>query len=179
MTKIKEITNKRDAYYFLCKNHIQGKTGFTVGIGGYFNGRMVAVMTFKKVKDGCWELNRFATDINYRCIGIGGKLFTYFIKNYNVENIKTFADRRWTIDKDNNIYTKLGFKFNSFVRPSYWYYKQSNGCVRLHKFGFRKQLLHKRYNLPLSMTENEMVKRLGYTKIWDCGLIKYVWKPYR
>ena len=177
--KIKEITNKRDAYDFLCKNHIQGKTGFTVGIGGYFNGRMVAVMTFKKVKDGCWELNRFATDINYRCIGIGGKLFTYFIKNYNVENIKTFADRRWTIDKDNNIYTKLGFKFNSFVRPSYWYYKQSDGCVRLHKFGFRKQLLHKRYNLPLSMTENEMVKRLGYTKIWDCGLIKYVWKPYR
>lgn len=83
------------------------------------------------------------------------------------------------IDKDNNIYTKLGFKFNSFVRPSYWYYKQSDGCIRLHKFGFRKQLLHKRYNLPLSMTENEMVKRLGYTKIWDCGLIKYVWKPYR
>lgn len=22
----------------------------------------------------------------------------------------------------------------------------------------------------------EMVKELGYDRIWDCGLIKYVWK---
>ena len=26
------------------------------------------------------------------------------------------------------------------------------------------------------MTETEMVKELGYDRIWDCGLIKYVWK---
>jgi hypothetical protein len=25
------------------------------------------------------------------------------------------------------------------------------------------------------MTETEMVKELGYDRIWDCGLIKYVW----
>jgi len=26
------------------------------------------------------------------------------------------------------------------------------------------------------MTETEMAKALGYDRIWDCGLIKYVWK---
>ena len=26
------------------------------------------------------------------------------------------------------------------------------------------------------MTETEMAKELGYDRIWDCGLIKYVWK---
>ena len=26
------------------------------------------------------------------------------------------------------------------------------------------------------MTENEMTKSLGYDKIWDCGLFKYVWR---
>jgi hypothetical protein len=26
------------------------------------------------------------------------------------------------------------------------------------------------------MTETEMVKKLGYDRIWDCGLIKYIWK---
>lgn len=26
------------------------------------------------------------------------------------------------------------------------------------------------------MTETEMVKKLGYDRIWDCGLIKYVWE---
>ena len=28
----------------------------------------------------------------------------------------------------------------------------------------------------MSMTESEMVKELGYDKIWDCGLFKYVWR---
>lgn len=45
----------------------------------------------------------------------------------------------------------------------------------MHKFGFRKQILHKKYGLPLSMTESEMTKQLGYYRIWDCGLFKYVW----
>ena len=43
-------------------------------------------------------------------------------------------------------------------------------------FNFRKQNLHKKYDLPLTMTEDEMTEKLGYYKIWDCGLFKYVWK---
>jgi hypothetical protein len=26
------------------------------------------------------------------------------------------------------------------------------------------------------MTETEMVKELGYERIWDCGLFKFVWE---
>ena len=29
--------------------------------------------------------------------------------------------------------------------------------------------------LTENMTETEMAKELGYDRIWDCGLIKYVW----
>ena len=29
------------------------------------------------------------------------------------------------------------------------------------------------------MTETEMAKELGYDRIWDCGLIKYVWERKR
>lgn len=28
----------------------------------------------------------------------------------------------------------------------------------------------------MTMTETEMARELGYDRIWDCGLIKYVWK---
>ena len=45
----------------------------------------------------------------------------------------------------------------------------------MHKFGFSKQKLNKLYNLPLSMTEKEMCDKLGFERIWDCGLYKYVW----
>ena len=27
-----------------------------------------------------------------------------------------------------------------------------------------------------TMTELEMATKLGYTRIWDCGLFKYVWE---
>lgn len=173
--KVVEITDKNEAYEFLDKNHIQGRTGFTIALGAYYNNELVGVMTFKKEKNGYWDLNRFATDINYQCIGIGGKLFKYFTRNYDFIEIKSFADRRWTIDPTNNLYTKLGFKFNSFVSPTYWYYKDGE-IIRHHKFGFRKQILHKRYGLPLDLKESEMAERLGYTRIWDCGLIKYVYR---
>jgi hypothetical protein len=134
-------------------------------------------MTFKTL-DKCnnWELTRFASNYNYICQGVGGKLFTHFIKNYNPEEIKSFADRRWTINEENNIYIKLGFKFDSYTNPDYHYYREEDGPIRQHKFAFRKNRLNKKYGLPLSMTEEEMTENLGYTKIYDCGLIKYVWK---
>ena len=175
--KVVEITDKNEAYEFLDKNHIQGRTGFTVALGAYYNNELVGVMTFKKEKEGYWDLNRFATDINHQCVGIGGKLFKYFTRNYPFIEIKSFADRRWSIDPTNNLYTKLGFKFDSFVPPSYWYYNPKISRIeRFHKFGFRKQHLHNKYGLPLTMTEREMTETLGYTRIWDCGLIKYVYR---
>ena len=175
--EIREISKKDEVYEFLDKNHIQGRTGFTIGLGAYHEEKLVGVMTFKKEKEGYWDLNRFATDINYQCIGIGGKLFKHFVRNYPFIEIKSFADRRWTIDPTNNLYTKLGFEFDSYVPPTYWYYNQKiDQNKRFHKFGFRKQHLHKQYGLPLTMTEREMTESLGYTRIWDCGLIKYIFK---
>ena len=173
--EIREIPKKDEVYEFLDKNHIQGRTGFTIALGAYYNNELVGVMKFKKEKEGYWDLNRFATDINYQCIGVGGKLFKHFTRNYPFIEVKSFADRRWTTDPDNNLYTKLGFAFDSYVPPSYWYYKDGE-IVRHHKFGFRKQILHKRHGLPLGLKESEMAERLGYARIWDCGLIKYVYK---
>ena len=43
-------------------------------------------------------------------------------------------------------------------------------------FGFRKARLNKKYGLPLTMTESEMTEKLGYIKVYDAGLIRYVWK---
>ena len=175
--EIREISNKNEAYDFLDKNHIQGRTVCTVALGAYHQEELVGIMTFKREKEGYWDLNRFATDINYQCVGIGGKLFKYFTKHYDFKEIKSFADRRWTTDPTDNLYIKLGFEFDSFVEPTYWYYNPKvDRYKRFHKFGFRKQSLHNQYGLPLEMTEREMTTTLGYTRIWDCGLIKYIYK---
>lgn len=173
---IREI-NGDLAKLFLEQNHIQGYFYATVYIGAFYNDKLVGVMSFINEGKNMWNLNRFATDINYNCIGIGGKLFNYFIKNYDFKEIKSFADRRWTINYKDNLYTKLGFELDSFTPPSYSYYNPSvDRFKRFHKFVFRKKRLNHKYGLPLTMTETEMVKELGYDRIWDCGLIKYVYK---
>lgn len=175
---IKEIT-KNESQPFLEKYHIQGFVDSSIHLGAFYNKQLIAVMLFKKESkiSTNWELTRFASTYEYVCQGIGGKLFKYFIRNYNPSKIKSFADRRWTIDEENNVYLQLGFKFDSYTKPSYSYIiKKIDKCKRFHKFGFRKQKLAKKYGFPLTMTETEMAKALGYDRIWDCGLIKYVWK---
>ena len=170
--------DKCTAEIFLNQYHIQGFASSTVYLGCFYESNLIGVMTFKKeCKDGYWELNRFASDYNYICQGVGGKLFKYFIKKYNPIEVKSFADRRWTIDKDNNLYTKLGFTLEKVLKPDYKYYNPKvDKYKRFHIFNFRKEILHKKYGFDMSMTETEMVKELGYDKIWDCGLFKYVWK---
>ena len=88
--------------------------------------------------------------------------------------IKSFADRRWTINKD-NIYTKIGFKLTEELNPEYRYIDKNKPKERIHKFNLRKKTLHNRYGFPINMTETEMVEKLGLTKVWDCGLLKYEW----
>lgn len=173
---IKKIDNSTSCD-FLEKYHIQGFANSTVYLGAYYNNELIAVMSFLKENDGNWNLTRFASDYNYICCGVGGKLFNYFIKEYNPSEVKSFADRRWTINETDNVYTKLGFTVDYVLSPEYRYYNSKiDKYKRFHKFGFRKDVLHKKYGLPLTMTEREMTKELGYDRIWDCGLIKYVWK---
>ena len=163
-----------DAKLFLNENHIQGQSKATVYIGAKYNDELIGVMNFVKYKDNEWELNRFATDRKYICQGVGSKLFSHFIKNYNPSVIKSFADRRWT-SQEENLYLKLGFELESILEPDYRYVV-SGTYKRIHKFNFRKQTLHKKYGFDLSLTESQMAEKLNAYKIWDCGLLKYVWK---
>ena len=173
---ILEISNN-EAKEFLIKNHIQGYSNTTLSIGAFYQGILVGVMCFNKTgKDNEWILNRFATDNKYICQGVGGKLFKYFIKLHNPKIIKSFADRRWTLTENKNLYTALDFKLTNVLLPDYRYIDKSNPKQRIHKFNLRKKTLHNKYNLPIELTEKQMTEKLGYVKIWDCGLYKYEWK---
>ena len=175
---VKEIY-KNDAEIFLNKFHIQGYSPSSIYIGAFYNNQLIAVMSFKNgnLKNKCWELTRFATDYNYICQGIGGKLFNFFVKVYNPAKVISFADRRWTVNINDNLYTKLGFKIDTINKPDYKYYNENvDRYKRIHKMYFNKQKLHKKYGFPLTMTETEMAKELKYDRIWDCGLVKYIWE---
>lgn len=178
--EIKQI-DVNEADLFLEQYHIQGFASSTIYLGAFYNNKLIAVMSFLKDNNSGdkWTLTRFASDTHFICQGVGGKLFKFFIRKYTPSYIKSFADRRWTIDEERNIYKQLGFVFDGYTEPNYTYYNQKvDRYRRFHKFGFRKRILHRKYGLPLSMTENEMTKELGYKKIWDCGLIRYIYRNH-
>ena len=170
---VKVITNN-EAREFLDLNHIQGFVNSSLYLGLFHEDKLLSVMTFNKEKNGMYNLTRFATDCDYIVSGAASKLLSYFKKNYVFNEIKTFLDRRWENWKKENLYDKLGFKKESTLKPDYSY---ANGHgERKHKFLFRKDKLNKRYGFPMTMTEREMTDKIGYYRIWDCGLIKYVYK---
>ena len=174
-TIIREIYNNEEKL-FLNKYHIQGVGQSTISLGAFYNDELVGVMTFKKLSNDSYDydLTRFATNYNYVYQGLASKMLSYFIKNNKVDSIISFADRRWTLDMHDNLYTKLGFKLDSILSPDYRYYNERvDKYKRFHKFGFRKQTLNKKYGLDLNLTETEMIKILGYDRIWDCGLFRY------
>lgn len=170
---------------FYNTNHIQGAVSSIIHLGAYYNNILVGGMSFDNKRNmnkeiihdsNTYELTRFATNNNYIVIGIGGKLLNYFIKNYSPKRIISFADRRWTINRDNNFYTKIGFKLLKVLKPDYSYV---NGKIdryrRYHKFNFGKNKLKEKYPevYDENKTEWEMMQELGYDRIWDCGKFKY------
>ena len=173
---IRKIENNV-AKEFLTKNHIQGYSNTTISYGAFYQNILIGVMCFNKTgKDGEWILNRFATDNKYICQGVGGKLFKYFIVENNPTSVKSFADRRWTLSSDKNLYTMMGFSLTEIIGPEYRYINSTNPKERIHKFNLRKKSLHRKYDLSMDLTEKEMTQKIGYVKIWDCGLYKYEWK---
>jgi hypothetical protein len=158
---VSEIKDSKISTKFLEDNHIQGKDYSIIKLGLFFNEELVSVMTFnksegrKKIEEGGWNLSRFCNKINLNIVGGASKLLNFFIKNYDVRRIVSYADRDWSIG---DLYFKLGFDLVSENNPDYKYIIENK---RMHKSRFRKS--------KTGLSEKE----LDLLKIWDCGKLKF------
>lgn len=165
--EVKEIKDSKMATRFLEENHIQGKVNSNIKIGLFFNGELVSLMTFdryegrKKMEASSWNINRFCNKLNTNVIGGASKILKYFIKNYDVNRIISYADKDWS---NGYLYEKLGFKNINESKPDYKYIINNK---RVHKSRYKKSILNTK------MTENEYMKKLNINKIWDSGKIKF------
>lgn len=168
--------NKKVADSFLEKYHIQGTDKNKIQYGAFYNNILVGVMTFNKTLKNEYILNRFAVNYEYNVRGLASKMLNHFIIMFNPSKIISFADRRWTFDPENNLYTKLGFTLKNIIEPTYTYYKASiHKFIRFDKKVFNRKKLLEKYSDQINntMTEIEMLKTLGIDRIWDCGQFKY------
>lgn len=164
---------------FVNRYHIQGSLSAPIRIAAYKDFDLVAVMSFGKrrvalgakkhlLSNNEYEMFRFCSKGNIP--GIGSRLLKYFIKKYDPEIITTYADRRWGEGK---FYEKIGFKYIGSTEPSYFYTKDFFN--RKYRFSFRKNVLVEKYGANPSKTEIEIVREMGYDRVWDCGTNKYKW----
>jgi very-short-patch-repair endonuclease len=172
---------------FLNENHIQGDSNSSINIGLKYNNEIVAAMTFSKERviyngkqdKGHYELIRYANKLGYNVVGGFSKLLSHFIKENSAESLKTFCDARWSgINPLNTVYSKCGFKYIGLTKPNYWYMHKTNMLNRKHRYNFTKHSILKNHTeLDPNKTEWELMKELGYNRIWDCGNMKFILTP--
>lgn len=170
--EIKIIDNKLSKIFYE-SYHIQGYAKGFINLGLYYNNDLVACMTFCKQRefinsikeDDTYELLRYASSNIVR--GGAGKLLKHFEKTVNPKKIISYADARWSTGQ---LYKALGFTNNNILNPGYWY--TNDYSTRFHRFNFTKSKLVRNGN-STELTEWEIMQRLGYDRIWDCGQYRF------
>lgn len=160
---------------FLAKNHLQGADHSSVYIGLVFGDEIVGCMTFgcarfDKTFDGL-ELIRYCLSLNTTVIGGAEKLLKFFSKNHK-DKVVSYADRRWSIG---GIYERLGFTLipGRKIVPNYFYYHLGTKEILSRQKCVKKNLLKENPDKK-DMSEHDIMRELGYVRVFDAGNLKYI-----
>lgn len=164
---------------FISQYHLQGYVPASYRYGLYYNGELVSVMSFGKLrkvlgsvnKTGIYELYRYCVKSGYIISGGASKLFKYAVNDMpGVKGIMTYAKRDWSTG---NLYKKLGFNFIGYTEPNYIWVDSHGNCVS--RYASRKDKIVKTPAEKL-MTETAIMESRGYYKCYDSGNLKFVWE---
>ena len=176
--QIRELSYNEKKIFFE-QNHIDGDSVSKYNIGLFFENTLVCAASFgsrKISKKEHFELIRFANTINFNVVGGFSKIMKYFMKKYNPNELITYADIRWSgINPQNTVYEKNKFEFVGLSKPNYFYLASNDFIHRLNRCNFMKHKLVKEGADP-NKSEKEIMKERGYTRIWDCGTLKFKYK---
>lgn len=171
--KIMEISDS-ESRDFLEFNHIQGYCISKFRFGLFNSGKLVSVMTFGKLRrslgqkssDGEYELLRFCNLGGYSVVGGASKILKAFIDKIHPNRVISYADRSWS---SGELYKRLGFSLIKNTDPNYYWVVNN---IRRNRFNFRKDSLVKE-GFDHKKSESEIMRDLGYYRIWDSGSSKW------
>lgn len=170
-----QLVDSKTSKSFLNENHLQGNCYGSINLGLYHNNELVSLMVIGSsrhfVGNGKtkYELIRFCNKLNTTVIGSASKLLNHFIKNYDPNEIISYADKRWS---NGNIYELLNFQLYNTSKPNYYYII---GDKRIYRYNLRKNILIKKFNCPKEKTEKEFCFEQKWYRIYDCGCLCYKW----
>ena len=169
-----KIIDVSEAKEFCNKYHLQGYSNSSVNLGCYYEDTLIGVITFGTPRfdsKNQYELIRLCWMSNISVVGGTEKLFSYFLNNFSVSSILTYCDISKFVG---NIYTKLGFKVVSITEPNYKWVKPYPVLV-LTRYKTQKHKLIEQGLGTDDETEDEIMLRLGFYKIYDSGNLRLEW----
>lgn len=183
--EIKEVDHT-ECEVFLDKNHRQGSSTSSVRLGLYYNGELVSVMTFGKMRHSigtsadedlsdCWELVRFCSKINTNVVGAASRLFCHFVKTYRPNRIRSFSDNAHT---RGTLYSILGFEYLRESSPGYvWVDTKTD--IGYHRYNAQKHVIKKFLHddmIDLNKTEKQIMEEHKFVQVFDSGTTLWEWK---
>ena len=113
--------------------------------------------------------------LNTNCIGGASKLFKHFLSVYQPSLVTSFSDRATT---SGSLYQILGFKFDSYVDPGY-VWVNINDDTYYTRVSCQKSNLPRLFHQPeldiKNQTEKEIMESHGYARVYNSGLIKWIY----
>ena len=179
---VKEV-DSNTATKFLNANHRQGAANSSVRFGLYYQGELVSLMTFGKMRNtigtsknedlsDCWELVRFCSKLNTSVVGGASKLFKYFVREYSPTRIRSFSDRAHT---RGTLYQKLGFTELRRSDPGYvWVDLYTDRAY--NRYNTQKQNIKKFLHddtIDLSKSEKQIMEEHDFVQVFDCGTVTW------
>lgn len=169
------LVSTKESEEFLNRTHIQGYAQAKITIGLYYENKLVSLMSFGKPRFNTeceWELIRFSTELSTQVIGGAAKMFKNFVENYKPTSVISYCDlSKFT----GNIYKILEFNLEGITEPNYvWINLQTYDVMS--RYQTQK---HQLVALGLGNdyeSEVDIMSRLGYKRIYDCGNLRFVWR---
>ncbi|MCQ2210871.1 MAG: hypothetical protein MJZ34_11310 [Paludibacteraceae bacterium] len=166
---IKEISV--EVYKEFClKYHIQGFVNSKYRYGLFNDNELVAIGSFGKSRfENEMELLRYCSKSGISVIGGMKKIVAHFKKTNHIDEVISYADRRYTASFNNVYGTPIGK-----TRIGYYYF---DGHRLYNRLNFQK---HKLKDNPLTkdfyddaLTESEICMLSSLYKIYDLGQLKF------
>ena len=162
-----DVSTQRE---FLESNHLQGYVPCTHALGLFNGDELIQIMTLriKNKKDKIWEIGRLATKVGYSVIGGAERLFKNLQKMIDFKEIISYNN----MDKfTGEVYERLGMSFENISIPYGWVRNRRY----LPRYATQKSKLI-RQGFDKNLSESEIMRSEGYSKIYLTGVQKFVLK---
>lgn len=172
--EVREVT-KKECNEFLELYHIQGKvSNIKASYGILYDNELLGCISlgFHHRNNQQLVLNRLCFKDGVQVVGGASRLFKpciQYAKDNGFDKIISWSDNRYS---QGNVYIKLGFILEKELKPDYSYINMKNTKQgKLSKQSCKK----KNIDCPEGKTEKEWMNECGYSRIWDCGKLRWIY----